>query len=117
MIPKSSIDAGFAKMGLDSSKRHVFLCIGPDCCQSDEGLASWELLKAELKTLGIPVMRTKAACLRICLGGPWMVVYPDGIWYGKVTTERCKRIIHEHLLHDRPVLEWIERSHVLSGDW
>ncbi len=114
MNEKSEIDAGFAKMGLESSTRHVFLCVGPDCCQTSEGLATWEVLKSQLKALGIPAMRTKAACLRICSSGPWMVVYPDGIWYGKVTPQRCERIIREHLLHNVPIEDWIERKHPIT---
>jgi len=111
MTQKASIKTGFEKMGLESSKRHVFLCVGPDCCQSSEGLATWEVLKAKLKTLGIPAMRTKAACLRICSGGPWMVIYPEGIWYGNVTPQRCERIVDEHLLHNSPIMDWIVREH------
>ncbi len=60
-------------------------------------------------------MRTKAACLRICSGGPWLVVYPEGIWYGAVTPERCERIVAEHLQSGRPVEEWIARRHPLKG--
>lgn len=117
MTEHSAINAGFAKMKLETGRRHVFLCIGPDCCQSSEGLATWEVLKAELKNLNIPAMRTKAACLRICSSGPWMVIYPEGIWYGHVTPKRCKRIIHEHLLNNTPITEWIERRHpLLSPD-
>jgi (2Fe-2S) ferredoxin len=116
MSEQSAINAGFKKMGLESSKRHVFLCVGPDCCQTSEGLATWEVLKAGVKALNIPALRTKAACLRICAGGPWMVIYPEGIWYGRVTPDRCQRILHEHLLHNTPVAEWIERQHPISWD-
>jgi (2Fe-2S) ferredoxin len=107
------IAAGFAKMNLPSARRHVFLCVGPDCCATADGLATWEILKSRLKSLDIPALRTKAACLRVCSGGPWMVVYPDGIWYGQVTPERCERIITEHLANGRPITEWIAKSHPL----
>lgn len=109
------MDPRFSKMGLRASRRHVFLCVGPDCCAPAAGLATWELLKERLKALGIPAMRTKAACLRICSGGPWMVVYPEGIWYGAVTPERCARIVDEHLLGGTPVGEWIVEMHPLAG--
>ncbi len=102
-------------MGLESSNRHVFLCVGPDCCAMPEGLRTWEYLKERMKSLGIPAMRTKAACLRICAGGPWMVIYPDGTWYGRVTPERCERIIEEHLLKNTAVAEWVVREHPLGG--
>ena len=79
------VDAGFSKMGIDTALRHVFLCIGPDCCSEDQGIKSWEVLKDRIKQLGIPVLRSKAACFRICCEGPWMAIYPEGIWYGGVT--------------------------------
>jgi (2Fe-2S) ferredoxin len=28
-----------------------------------------------------PCYRTKCQCLRICVGGPICVVYPEGAWY------------------------------------
>ncbi len=108
------VTAGFEKAGLAGAIRHVFLCVGPDCCRPEEGQEVWEILKSRLKQLGIPAMRTKAACLRICSGGPWMVVYPEGIWYGAVTPERCERIVTEHLLRGQPVQEWIARQKPLA---
>jgi (2Fe-2S) ferredoxin len=110
----SEVEAGFAKIQIDAAKRHIFLCIGPDCCSTNEGEATWTFLKSRLKELRIPAMRTKAACLRICAGGPWMVVYPEGVWYGQVTAERCARIVEEHLVQERPVTEWIVRRQVLG---
>ncbi len=109
----NSIDAGFSKMGLDGATRHAFLCIGPDCCATGEGMAVWEVLKAATLATGCRALRSKAACLRICSGGPWLLVYPEGIWYGGVTPERCHRIVAEHLIAGRPVREWMAQAHPL----
>ncbi len=87
--------------------RHLFLCIGPDCCNPKEGEALWAVLKSEAKFLTVPILRTKAACLRICQDGPWLVVYPDGIWYGGMNADRLRRILKEHIEEGRPVREWI----------
>lgn len=92
---------------ISSAARHAFLCVGPDCCDPMTHAELWDQLKAETKHLAVPVLRTKAACLRICTEGPWLVVYPDGVWYGQLTSERLHRIIHEHLGEGRPVTEWI----------
>ncbi len=108
------VAAGFAKIGLEGARRHVLLCAGPDCCAPAAGEATWEVLKDRIRALGLPVMRTQAGCLRICEGGPWMVVYPEGIWYGAVTPERCARIVAEHLAGGKPVTEWVVRVHPLD---
>ena len=106
----------FAKIGLPAARRHLFLCVGPDCCTAQEGLATWEHLKSTVKEHGLPVMRTKAACLRMCNEGPWLVVYPEGVWYSQVTPERFDRIRREHLEAGRPVVEWVRATHPLPTD-
>ena len=106
---------GFAKMNLPAARRHAFLCIGPDCCSAAAGDTSWHALKTVVKELGLPILRTKAACLRVCAGGPWLVVYPEGSWYGQITPERLSRIAQEHLRDGHPIAEWISRTEPLTG--
>lgn len=104
----------FEEIGGPAARRHLFLCAGPDCCAPEQGLATWEHLKGSLKEHATPALRTKAACLRMCHDGPWLVVYPDGVWYARVTPERFDRIRREHLEGGVPVAEWVRAVNPLG---
>lgn len=112
---ETKIAAGFAKMGLERARWHVFLCPGPECCSREEGAASWAALKTACQAPGADALRSKADCLRVCAGGPWLVVYPEGVWYGRATPERVARIVREHVVGGVPVAEWAERVRPLCG--
>jgi (2Fe-2S) ferredoxin len=114
MVTAPSVQEAFAKIGLEKATRHLFLCLGPECVREVEGQKTWEYLKRRLSELNLPVLRTKAGCLRICEGGPWLVIYPDGIWYSGVTPERCERILLEHVRGGVPVADWVVATHELG---
>jgi (2Fe-2S) ferredoxin len=98
--------------GIAGTRRHILLCAGPDCADSKRGEAAWDYLKkriAELRLNRAPtnVYRTKCACLRMCVSGPIMVVYPDGVWYHSADPAVIERVLREHVLGGKVVEEFV----------
>jgi (2Fe-2S) ferredoxin len=110
------VEKGLRKAGVPDARYHLFACLGPDCCTQETGERLWKHMKSELKERDLPVMRTKAGCFRICEEGPWLVVYPDGVWYSQVTPERFDRIRREHLEGGQPVTEWVRAVNPLRRE-
>jgi (2Fe-2S) ferredoxin len=65
------------------------------CCDPEGGQALREAFKKELNKAGLgPLVRANhAGCLEQCEHGPAVVIYPQGIWYGRVTAEDVPRIV------------------------
>ena len=96
---------------LEAYRKQVFFCTGPRCAP-ESSPQLYLLLKNRLKELKLHegsarILRTQAHCFGICHGGPILVVYPEGVWYHPVTPEKLERIIQEHLIHGKPVQEYI----------
>jgi len=90
--------------------RHVLVCTGGFCSPDRRGRALYSLLASLLQREGLlfgpkRVKRGETPCLGVCAGGPIVVVYPEGVWYARVTPELLDTIVVEHLKHGRIVEE------------
>lgn len=93
-------------------ERHVFVCANrrpagdPKGCCADKGA---EAVRARLKELahgaGLKgrVRINEAGCLDQCARGVTIVVYPEAVWYGRVTLDDVDELFTEHVLGGRPV--------------
>jgi (2Fe-2S) ferredoxin len=90
--------------------RHVLVCVGSFCSPNRDGRRLYAELARLLQREGLlfgprRIKRGETPCLGVCVGGPIVVVYPEGIWYAGVTTELLERIVVEHLRDGRVVEE------------
>jgi (2Fe-2S) ferredoxin len=104
-------------------EKHIFVCINQrpsghprGCCDpSGKGELQW-IFKQKLAARGLKhkVRANKAGCLDQCEHGPNIVVYPDGIWYGHVTSGDIDEIIDSHILGGKPVERLITPDRCLN---
>ncbi len=89
--------------------RHVFVCTHGEFCPFDGSAEVHRLLKDGVAARGLKesVRVNKAGCFNQCGNGPMVVVYPDNVWYGKVTPEKARRILEEHIVGGRAVQDLV----------
>lgn len=93
-------------------QHHVFICINErdpgdlrGCCAARGGHEVAKAFKTKLYERGLKriVRPNKAGCLDQCSAGVVCVVYPEAVWYGRVTVDDVDEIIEQHLIGGKPV--------------
>ena len=91
-------------------KKHVFICENSrdksdtrGSCSQKGSPALREKFKAAISEKGLKgrIRINKAGCLGTCNQGISMVIYPGGIWYGKISEADIDEIIEKSLLDDQ----------------
>ncbi len=85
-------------------KRRIYICINnrhgesPSCGHSGSEEIVEELKKVskELNLKG-KLRVAKSGCMDLCAFGPNMMIWPEGLWYMKVTKENIPEIIETYL--------------------
>lgn len=92
-------------------RTHVLVCAGAGCvssnCKAVEAALQDELEKAGLAE-EVKVIET--GCIGTCDLGPVMVIYPEGVFYQKLSPEDAREIVNEHFLKGRVVRRLLYRS-------
>lgn len=100
------------KSSMAKFEQHIFICTNrrpadnPRGSCDPEGLGQLQIaFKKELSARGLKgmVRANKAGCLDQCEHGPAVVIYPEGVWYGGVTTEDVPEIVEQHIINKVPV--------------
>ena len=93
-------------------KAHIFVCTNErppghprGCCKEKQSEELVQLFKQELSKTGLKgeVRAQKAGCLDTCEFGPTVVIYPDGVWYGRVQASDVAEIVQSHLIQGKPL--------------
>jgi (2Fe-2S) ferredoxin len=105
-------------------EKHVFICVNErdkddprGDCGSKGGHDLAEAFKKKLYDRGLKriVRPNKALCLDQCAMGCTVVVYPDAVWYGKVTPADVDEIIDAHIIGGKPVARLVIPDDQLTG--
>ncbi|MGB9886509.1 MAG: NADH-quinone oxidoreductase subunit NuoF [Moorellales bacterium] len=91
-------------------RAHVLVCAGAGCISSGCKAVEEELLAA-IKQHGLEneVRVVETGCMGPCDLGPMIVVYPEGVFYRKLTPADARVIAEEHLLKGRVVESLVYR--------
>ena len=83
---------------------HALICGGTGCTSSGSAEIQ-EALHREIAAKGLEdeIKVVQTGCFGLCALGPIMIIYPEGIFYSKVTAEDVPEIVEEHFLKGRPV--------------
>lgn len=85
-----------SKPEIEPYRLHAMICCG-NKCEPDGDRSLVNYMKSRLLELGMMDVRVnRAGCLGVCVQGPIMVVYPEGVWYCHLNRENIDRIIEEH---------------------
>lgn len=88
---------------MDKVRANLMLCAGTGCVASGTAGVK-EAIQQELKKRGLEeeIRLVLTGCNGYCAEGPVMAVYPDEIFYQKITVEDVPALVEEHFLKGRP---------------
>jgi NADH-quinone oxidoreductase subunit F len=86
----------------------ILICAGGGCISAGEESVK-QAFERKLKEYGLDsvVSIVETGCMGACSLGPLAVVYPDGVYYQKLTPKAAEKIVEEHILKGRIVPQYL----------
>ena len=83
---------------------HALICGGTGCTSSGSAEIQ-EALHREIAAQGLEdeIKVVQTGCFGLCALGPIMIIYPEGVFYSKVTADDVPEVVAEHFLNELPV--------------
>jgi len=87
---------------MEKVRSHLMLCAGTGCVASGTAKVK-AALDEELAKKGLAeeIKIVLTGCNGYCAEGPVMAVYPEEIFYQKLTVEEVPKLVEEHFLKGR----------------
>ncbi|OQP07087.1 cobalamin biosynthesis protein [Geobacillus sp. 46C-IIa] len=96
-----------ATWDLRGMRHHLLICNGGTCLRHG-GEEVTLAVREEIARLGLDdlVHTTRTRCNGRCQDACVMIVYPDGVWYRQMTSEKAKEVVRFHLQEGAPFWSW-----------
>lgn len=101
---------------MENYRASLMLCGGTGC-MAGQSLKIKDALVEELRNKGLSneINVVITGCNGFCAQGPVMTVFPDDIFYEKVTVADVPLIVEEHLMKGRPVERLLYKEPIKKG--
>jgi (2Fe-2S) ferredoxin len=85
--------------------RHVFVCVHGKACAERRSDEVYRRFRERLKASGLKprVLVTGCGSIGFCDRGVAVAVYPEAVWYSRVTPDDVDEIFDEHVCNGRVV--------------
>lgn len=89
----------------------ILICAGGACISAGEKSVK-DAFEEELSKYGLDeVVRViETGCMGACTLGPIAVIYPEGVFYQKLTPDAAREIVEEHILKGRIVEKYLYKA-------
>jgi len=82
----------------------VLLCCGSGCVSAGALKLKTKLIEEIARhNISEEINIIETGCMGPCDAGPVMLVYPEGVFYQKLTIEDIPELVEEHFMKGRPV--------------